>query len=85
MAGGWDTIQCATPTLDEIAIRIYYLCTSLSNLDLDGFYKEPIREGRRFAQSLQSRHNHGDPCDDLACPCREAEHEHTRDQGLSRP
>jgi len=28
---------------------------------------------------------HTDPCDDESCPCRKAEADHWRDQGLARP
>ena len=38
-----------------------------------------------WAGELQARHDHGDPCDDTACPCRKAEADDWRDQGLARP
>lgn len=37
-----------------------------------------------LAASLNLRHDHGDPCDDLSCPCRAAEYEHIKQQGFSR-
>ena len=38
-----------------------------------------------WAGDLRARHDHADPCDDTACPCRKAEADDWRDQGLGRP
>jgi len=38
-----------------------------------------------LAESLDVRHDHADPCDDTACPCRAAEHDHMIDMGYRGP
>ena len=36
---------------------------------------------RAWADSLDARHDHADPCEDEACPCYKAALDHERDQG----
>lgn len=45
---------------------------------------EVLRLHRAIGDALGIQ-QHGDPCDDQACPCRKAEADDWRDQGLARP
>lgn len=61
--------DAARPSLEEIAQCFFQLIGSLKGLDLDGFYKDSIKQSYLYARSLRQRHDHGDPCDDKRCPC----------------
>ena len=69
------------PSLEAITHKIRVLANSCGQLGL------PLvaRELEEIARYLAKRHDHADPCDDTACPCRKAEADDWRDQGLARP
>jgi len=40
---------------------------------------------QRFVATLKQRHDHADPCNDIACPCRKAEADHWREAETPPP
>ena len=46
---------------------------------------ETLEHLKDMASDLREQYQHEDPCTDTACPCRAAEYEHAKDQGLLRP
>ena len=50
----------------------------LAEEDITDFVPDYLKA---LAHDLEARHDHGDPCDDEACPCRKAEADEWRRHG----
>ncbi len=76
----WPAQGKARRSLDEIADGLEGIAQALQEGGL------PISAAmlRKDADALRLRHDHADPCDDLACPCRKAEADDWRQHGAVR-
>lgn len=53
--------------------------------NLRPLWKADARQLYKALGEALGLYRHTDPCDDTFCPCRAAEADHWRDQGLARP
>lgn len=78
---GWRARREMGPSLPAIMQKLKTLAEALRHLGCP-LIADELDD---MAGYLEDRHDHADPCEDEACPCRKAEADHWRDQGHGRP